>query len=38
MTDAFEATWYDRRPVVASDLEAVRRASNDVRRGALVGR
>ena len=38
MTDAFEATWYDRRPVAASDLEAVRRASNDVRRSALVGR
>jgi hypothetical protein len=38
MTDAFEATWYDRRPVAASDLDAVRRASDDVRRGALVGR
>jgi hypothetical protein len=38
MTDAFEATWYDRRPADASDLAAMRRASDDVRRGALVRR
>lgn len=36
MTDAFEATWYDRRPVGAADLDAMRRASEGVRRGALV--
>lgn len=38
MTEAFEATWYDRRPVAASDVEAMRRASDNVRRSALVGR
>lgn len=37
-TEAFEAAWYDRRPVDASDLEAMRRAGERVRRGALVGR
>ena len=38
VTDAFEATWYDRRPVAASDVDAVRTASDDVRRHALVKR
>jgi hypothetical protein len=38
VTEAFEATWYDRRPVDASDLDAMRRAGEGVRRGALVGR
>lgn len=38
VTEAFEATWYDRRPVAASDVEAVRAASDDVRRHVLVKR
>jgi hypothetical protein len=38
VTDAFEAAWYDRRPVTAADLDAMRTASDDVRRGALVER
>lgn len=38
VTEAFEATWYDRRPVAASDVEAMRTASDDVRRHALVKR
>ena len=37
-TDVFEATWYDRRPVDASDLAAMRRAGEGVRRSALVRR
>ena len=38
VTEAFEATWYDRRPVAAADVEAMRTASEDVRRHALVKR
>jgi hypothetical protein len=38
VTEAFEATWYDRRPVAASDVDAMRAASDDVRRHALVRR
>jgi hypothetical protein len=38
VTEAFEATWYDRRPVAASDVAAVRTASDDIRRHALVKR
>jgi hypothetical protein len=38
MTSAFEATWYDRRPVAAEDLHAMRNAADEVRRAALVAR
>jgi hypothetical protein len=38
VTDAFEATWYDRRPVDAGDLAAMRSAAAEVRRAALVSR
>lgn len=38
VTDAFEATWYDRRPVDAADLDAVRSAADDVRSATLVDR
>lgn len=38
VTNAFEATWYDRRPVDATDVDAVRSAADDVRRAALVSR
>lgn len=38
VTSAFEATWYDRRPVDADDVDAVRSAAHDVRRAALVSR
>ena len=38
ITGAFEATWYDRRPVDRDDLAELRRASDEVRRAALVRR
>jgi hypothetical protein len=38
MTAAFEATWYDRRPVDPTDLDTMRSAADEVRRAALVAR
>lgn len=38
VTEAFEATWYDRRPVDASDLDAVRAAARTVRSATPVHR
>jgi hypothetical protein len=38
MTTAFEATWYDRRPVDPTDLDTMRSAADEVRRAALVTR
>lgn len=37
VTRAFEAAWYDRRPVSASDVDALRTAADAVRRRVLVG-
>lgn len=36
VTRAFEAAWYDRRPVTASDVDALRTAADAVHRRALV--
>ena len=36
VTEAFEATWYDRRPVTAGDVDAVATAADTVRRELAV--
>ncbi len=36
VTRAFEAAWYDRRPVTATDVDALRTAADAVRRRVLV--